>query len=198
MSWAALPSGRHGLLPTRCRLFFNPLNPWTHTADGPQRDRGLRGVRARDAALPQARHSASRTPWSTAFRCVSPRRSCGRRRSAAWCTSSASIDPKRAAAASAAAAGRADVGPLRHPAARHRRDVPARPRGLHHRLAGCARRAAVGRPLRSRRLHRHDGRHVPLLRRRRARVRRVPAVGAGAGGRRADGGGRRSCACRCR
>ena len=35
-------------------------------------------------------------------------------------------------------------------------------------------------------------RHVPLLRRRRARVRGVPAVGAGAGRHRADGGGRRS------
>ena len=33
-------------------------------------------------------------------------------------------------------------GPLRHAAARHGRDLPARPRGLHHRLAGRARRAA--------------------------------------------------------
>ena len=47
-------------------------------------------------------------------------------------------------------------------------------------------------PLRPRRLHRHHGRHVPLLRRRRARVCRVPAVRAGAGRHRADGGGRRS------
>ena len=34
MSWAALRCGRHGLPPTRCRLFFNPLNPWTHTTLG--------------------------------------------------------------------------------------------------------------------------------------------------------------------
>ena len=102
------------------------------------------------------------------------------------------IDPGQRGAASAPAAGGAHVGPLRHAAARHGRDVPARPRGLHHRLAGCAQRAARGRQLRPRRLHRHHGRHVPLLRRRRARVRGVPAVRAGAGRHRADGGGRRS------
>ena len=39
----------------------------------------------------------------------------------------------------------ADVGPLRHAAARHRADDAARPRRLHHRLAQRARRAAFAR-----------------------------------------------------
>jgi poly(3-hydroxybutyrate) depolymerase len=40
-------------------------------------------------------------------------------------------------------------GPLRNPAARHRRSVLATPRCLHHRLGGCARRATGRRQFRS-------------------------------------------------
>ena len=98
-----------------------------------------------------------------------------------------------AAPAAAEAADRcADVGPLRHAAARHRRGLPAQSRCLHHRLGRCAHGAAVGGPLRSRRLHRLRHRHAALPRRRHPCRRGVPAVGAGAGGDRADGGRQRS------
>ena len=97
-----------------------------------------------------------------------------------------------APAAAEAADRRADVGPLRHAAARHGRGLPAQPRRLHHRLGRRAHGAAVGGPLRSRRLHRLRHQHAALPRRRHPCRRGVPAVGAGAGGDRADGGRRRS------
>ena len=96
-----------------------------------------------------------------------------------------------APAAAEAADRRADVGPLRHAAARHGRGVPAQSRRLHHRLGRRAHGAAVGGPLRSRRLHRLRHQHAAFPRRRHPRHRGVPAVGAGAGGDRADGGRQR-------
>ena len=66
--------------------------------------------------------------------------------------------PARRGDAAQDADRRADVGPLRHLAARHRRGVSAGFRRLHHRLGGCARGSAGGRGLRSRRLHRLSAR----------------------------------------
>ena len=54
-------------------------------------------------------------------------------------------------AAAEAADRRADVGPLRHAAARHRRGDAAEPPGLHHRLDRCPHGAARRRALRPRR-----------------------------------------------
>ena len=104
----------------------------------------------------------------------------------------AHVLPHAAPAAAEVADRRADVGPLRHAAARHGRSLPAQPRRLHHRLGRRAHGAAVGGPLRSRRLHRLRHQHAALPRRRHPCHRGVPAVGAGAGGDRADGSRRRS------
>ncbi len=104
----------------------------------------------------------------------------------------AHLRPQSATSAAAAADRRADVGPLSDAVARHGRGVSAQPRRLHHRLGGCAHGAAVGGTLRSRRLHRLRHLDPARARRRHPRDRRVPAVGAGAGRGRADGGGRRS------
>ena len=100
----------------------------------------------------------------------------------------AHVLPHAAPAAAQGADRRADVGPLRHAAARHGRSLPAQPRRLHHRLGRCAHGAAVGGPLRSRRLHRLHHQHPASPRRRHPCHRGVPAIGAGAGGDRADGG----------
>ena len=91
---------------------------------------------------------------------------------------------------------RADVGPLRHAAARHGRGVPAESRRLHHRLGRCAHGAAGGGPFRSRRLHRLRHHHPASPRRRLPCGRGVPAVGAGAGRGRAHGGRRTIPTCR--
>ncbi len=99
----------------------------------------------------------------------------------------AHVLPHAAPAAAQGADRRADVRPLRHAAARHGRSLPPQPRRLHHRLGGCAHGAAVGGPLRSRRLHRLHHQHPASPRRRHPCHRGLPAVGAGAGGDRADG-----------
>ena len=65
--------------------------------------------------------------------------------------------------AAEAADRRADVGPLRDPAARHGRGVPAPSRRLHHRLGGRAHGAAGGRHIRSRRLHRLSARDASSI-----------------------------------
>ena len=96
----------------------------------------------------------------------------------------APVQQGRRAGAAAGAGRRADVGPLRDAAARHRAHAAARPRRLRHRLAQRPRRAALGRPLRPRRVHRsHDRLHggarpgrerrrdLPALRRRARRGR---------------------------
>ena len=99
---------------------------------------------------------------------------------------------RAAPAAAETADRRADVGPLRDAAARHGRGVPAQPRRLHHRMGRCPHGAARGGPLRSRRLHRLRHLDAACARRRHARHRRVPALGAGAGRGRLHGGRRRS------
>ena len=92
--------------------------------------------------------------------------------------------------AAAAGAGRgAALGPFRHAAARHGRDPAARPRRLHHRLDERPRRAARGRPLRRRRLYRLSDPLPRGDRPGRARAGGLPALRAGAGGRRGDVGG---------
>ena len=95
-----------------------------------------------------------------------------------------------------AADRRADVGPLRHAAARHRRSLSAQSRCLHHRLAQRPLGAGGGRPLRSRRLYRLRHLHPAYARRRHACHRGVPALGAGACRRRADGSRQGSLTCR--
>ena len=80
----------------------------------------------------------------------------------------AHVLPHAAPAAAEGADRRADVGPLRHAAARHGRGVPAQPRRLHHRLGRCAHGAAGGGPLRPRRLHRLRHQHAAFPRRRHA------------------------------
>ena len=94
--------------------------------------------------------------------------------------------------AAAGAAGGAALRPLRHPAARHGARAAARARRLHHRLGQCARCRHLARPLRLRRICRAPH-HLPRGDGAgRARRRRLPALRAGAGGRRADGRGRPS------
>ena len=108
------------------------------------------------------------------------------------------FDACAAPAAAEAADRRADVGPLRDAAARHGRGLPAQSRRLHHRLGRRAHGAAGGRPLRSRRLHRLRHLDAALARRRHPCRRGLPAVGAGAGGGRADGSRQGSRTCRSR
>ena len=83
---------------------------------------------------------------------------------------------------------RADVRPLRDFAPRHGRSVSAPFRCLHHRLGGRAHGSAGGRLLRPRRLHRLSARDAGSSRPGRPHDRRLPAVGAAACRRRADGG----------
>ena len=87
---------------------------------------------------------------------------------------------------------RADVGPLRDAAARHRQGDAAGARGLHHRLDRRARHPARHGPLRPRRFHRSRHRLHSGDRTRHARDRRVPAGGARARRGRAHGDDRRS------
>ena len=88
---------------------------------------------------------------ASACRCTSPRLGAAVLPAAAF---RAAVRASAAPAAAEAADRRADVGPLRHAAARHGRGLPAQSRRLHHRLGRRAHGAAGGRPLRSRRLHR--------------------------------------------
>ena len=102
----------------------------------------------------------------------------------------APVQEGRRPRAAARAGRRADVGPLRDAAARHRADAAARPRRLRHRLAQRARRAARGRPLRPRRVHRAPDRLHGRARPGRQRRRDLPAVRRRARRGRADGRGR--------
>ena len=99
----------------------------------------------------------------------------------------AALPPRHHTARSQGAGGGADERPLRHPAARHGRGAAARPRRAHHRLGRRPRGAALAGQLRSRRLRRLRHGVLPLSRARRPCHRRLPAVGAGDGGGRADG-----------
>ena len=85
------------------------------------------------------------------------------------------------------AAGGAHVRPLRHAAARHGRGDDPGAQSLHHRLARRARGPALVRPFRPRRLHRPHHRLRPLDRHQHPRHRGLPALRAGARGRRAHG-----------
>ena len=70
-------------------------------------------------------------------------------------------EPPQAEGAAEAPDGRADVGPLRHAAARHGRGLPADHKVFITDWADARTGAARRRPLRSRRLHRLPDRHVP-------------------------------------
>ena len=94
--------------------------------------------------------------------------------------------------AAARAAGRAAVRAFRDAAAQHRAHHAARARRLHHRLAQCARRAALGRALRLRRLRRAPDHVSRSHRPGRAYRRGVPALRRDAGRRRRDGADRQS------
>ena len=156
------------------------------------RRRRLRTVRALDAPLRQAgvEHRLDADRRASAFRCtitsVWERPFC---RLAAF---RARVRASAAPSAAEAAHRRADVRPLCDAAARHGGRLPAQPRRLHHRMGRRAHGAAVGGPLRSRRLHRLRDLDAAFPRRRRARHRGLPAVGAGARRGGAHGGGRRS------
>ena len=84
-------------------------------------------------------------------------------------------------------AGRADVGPFRHAAARHDPHASARPSGLRHRLDQPAQRQARGGRIRARGLHQPPDRFRALHRRGLPRRRRLPADGFGARGDRGHG-----------
>ena len=91
----------------------------------------------------------------------------------------------------------ADVGPLRHAAARHRARHAARPRRLHHRLDRRPRGAGRARRLRPRRLHRLPDRddRAPVAGRRAHRGDGgLPARHPGDGGGEPDGDGRQPAA----
>ena len=88
--------------------------------------------------------------------------------------------------------GGAAVRPFRDAAAGDRADHAARPRRLHHRLAQRPRRAADGRPVRLRRIHRPPDRVSRSDRPGHARACGLPAVRRRARGRRGDGAGRQS------
>jgi hypothetical protein len=83
--------------------------------------------------------------------------------------------------------GRADVGPFRHPVARHDPHAAARPPSLHHRLDQPAQRQARGRRIHARGLYQPPDRLRPLHRRGLPRRRRLPADRFGARGDRGHG-----------
>ena len=190
-------TGHAALQPARAfadvtRLYFkNPLNPLAHTTFGKSMaaaaelfERSTRRYGKPDWRIDSVMVGGERAPIH-----ITPVVGAAVLPAAAF---RAHVLPHAAAAAAQAADRRADVGPLRHAAARHGRGVPAQPRRLHHRLGRCAHGAGGGGPLRSRRLHRLRHQHPAFPRRRHPCRRGVPAVGAGAGGDRADGGRRRS------
>ena len=87
----------------------------------------------------------------------------------------------RAREAAPGLAGGADVGPLRHAAALDRRIAAARCRGLHHRLAQCARHSGQRRQVRRRGLHALSRRFHARARARHQRDRGLPARAADPG-----------------
>ena len=190
-------AGHAALQPARAfadmtKLYFkNPLNPFAHTTYG-------KTLAAAAELFERSTRRYAKPDWRIDSVLVGGERAPIRRRhrvGAAVLPAApfrAHVLSHAAAAATEAPDRRADVGALRDAAARHRRGVPAQPRRLHHRLDRCAHGAAGAGPLRSRRLHRLRHRHAAFPRRRHPRRRGVPAVGAGAGRHRADGGGRRS------
>ena len=173
------------------RLYFqNPLNPLTHTPFG-------RSIAAAAEVFERTTRRYGKPEWGIAETTVggervpvSPARSSGER---PFCNLLHFDKPVRRQRPqrTQAAHRRADVGPLRHAAARHRRDHAARARRLHHRLGRRAHGAAERGHLRSRRLHRLRDLDAARAGAGRARHGGVPAVGAGARRDRADGGGRR-------
>ena len=185
--------GHAALNPSRAfadatKLFFkNPANPLAHTAYG-------KSMAATDGIVRALHPPLSQAGMGHRFHHRRRRARAGAHQhglaapvlpAAAF---RARLRARAAPAAAEAADRRADVGPLRDAAARHGRNHAAQPRRLHHRVDRRAHGAARRRPLRSRRLHRLRHLHAARAWRRRARDRGVPAVGAGAGGRRADGG----------
>ncbi len=94
--------------------------------------------------------------------------------------------------AAARAARRAALRALRDAAAQHRQDHAARARRLHHRLAQCARRSALGRALRLRRLRRAPDPVSRSDRPGRAHRRGVPALRRDARRRGRDGADQQS------
>ena len=112
--------------------------------------RRLRGDRPGRGHAPAARLGHRQRRGRRRAGAGASRRRCCARRSPRCCAFAKAGAPR----AAQGAGGGADVGPLRHAAARHRAHDAARPRRLRHRLAQRARRAAGGRPLRPRRVHR--------------------------------------------
>ena len=160
MSHAALKPARAFADVTQL-YFKNPLNPLAHTTYGKTVaaaaelfERSTRRYGKPDWGIDSALVGGERAPihiTTVVGAAVLP--------AAAF---RAHVLPHAAPAAAEAADRRADVGPLRHAAARHGRGVPAQPRRLHHRLGRRAHGAAVGGPLRSRRLHRLRHQHPAL------------------------------------
>ena len=133
---------------------------------------------ARRAAT-AGRNGASPRRWSAASACRCTSRPSGSGRSAGSSISSASSSTVRSRPQPRLLIVAPMSGHYADAAARHRRGVSAQPRRLHHRLGGRAHGAAVGRTLRSRRLHRLRDLDPARARRRHPRDRGVPAVGAG-------------------
>ena len=137
----------------RCSAPRSAVAPRCSRRSHAQAGRRLRSVLARapDAPAARLRHRLG----AVGEREVPVQRGSGARaRRSARCCASAQGPATRPTPPRQGADRGADVGPLRHAAARHRAHHAARPRRLHHRLAQRARRAAVRRPLRARRIHR--------------------------------------------
>ena len=195
MSHAALNPARAWADATR--LFFkNPVNPLSFTTFGKSVAAACRTVRALDAPLRPARMAAFPRRWSAASACRFTSRPCGSGRSAGSFISSACSSIRRGARSRGSSSSR-----------RCRAITPTLLRGTveaflpNHDVYITewvdARMVPLSEgQLRSRRLHRLSDLDPARARRRHARGRRVPAVGAGAGRGRADGGRRRSLRCR--
>ena len=193
--------GHAALTPARAfadagRIFFkNPANPFAHTTAG-------KAAAAAFELFERTTRRYSQPDWSIDSTLVGGERvpvHITLRLGAAVLPPAAFRARARAcaeAAAAEAADRRADVGPLRDAAARHRRGVPAEPRRLHHRMGRCPHGAARRRALRSRRLHRLRHLDAACARRRDAHRRGVPALGAGARRGRPHGGARTIPTCR--
>ena len=149
------PSSRPRAAADSCRLFFNPFNPLTHTPVGRSAvaacevfERTTRRYDKPEFGLPTTQVDGRAVRGDRGRRVADDR-------SAGSCISAATSSPARAAKDPAHPAGGAHVGPLRHAAARHRRDASCpitrstsptgRTRAMFPLSAG---------PLRSRRLHR--------------------------------------------
>ena len=152
----------------------NPANPLRLLANGADRRLGARRLRPRLGAARQARirhRDGDRRRQDGA----GPR---GDRAPQAVRPAEAFPPSEGVDGPAQAADGRADVGPLCDPAARHGRADAARPRRLHHRLARREAGAAGGRQLRPRRLYRLSDRVPRAYRPGRAHARGLPALGA--------------------